>query len=93
MKYKIGSTLICNVEVFIDGQKKVCINKSKKDSEILQKSFLVIGIDHMMKTYKIIIDDDMVGWIINSFHIKHQHIDEKFINKKFTDITESFILE
>ena len=49
-------------------------------------------VDGKNQLYKIIVDNDICGWWVNGFHIENEKIDPRYLNKKFFDIQESFIL-
>jgi len=55
-------------------------------------NFPIAAIDAFMETYKVIIEQDMPGWDISKFHTKYQEVDEKYLGKRFYDITEALIL-
>lgn len=92
MKYSVGDQIICNVEIFKNGTKKLSVLAPKKDSEIETYYFTIVAVDENLELYKIIIPDDLVGWIISKFHIEHQHVDKEYYGKKFYDISESLTL-
>jgi hypothetical protein len=92
MKYSVGDWVICNVEIFKDGKKKLSILAPGKDSQIETQFFPIVAIDRNLELYKIIIADELVGWMIGKFHIEYQHVDKKFYGRKFYDIPESLIL-
>jgi len=57
------------------------------------KSFLIIGIPNKYtEYYPVLIEDKMLGWIINSFHVEYYQIDKKYLGKKFYDIDDSYVI-
>lgn len=93
MKYKVGDKVVVRVEVPKEGAKRVLIREPKPDSKIVEKTFTIVIKHELEQSYTIIIDDDMVGWYISVFHVKHNKVDEKYVGKKFYDVTEEFILK
>ncbi len=92
MNYSIGEFIFCNIEILNEGKSKISFSPNK-DSKIEKAEFLIVGVDEVAQTYKIILEDNMIGWNIGAWHVKHLDIDEKFLGKKFSDISESMILE
>lgn len=93
MKYKIGDMIVCNTEKPPEGMKRLLLNREPSSDSVLGSgSFQIVAKDEFMETYKIIIDDDMVGWQIGEFHIEHEKVPAAFKGKKFYDIHESFVL-
>lgn len=92
MKYHVGDIVSVNVEILKDKNKKISIVQPREDSEIEIMNFPIVAVDKVFQLYKIMIDQDIYGWYISKFHIKHQDIDAKLIGRKFYDITESLIL-
>lgn len=84
MKHKLGDLVSCKVEEK-NGQKRISVDKGE------EKKFEIILVDKLRSLYTIAIDDDMVGWTVSQWHVKNAKIDEKFVGKKFYDITEDFI--
>ena len=93
MSYAVNDEILCNVEVCPNGTKRILIREPDPLSGIEMMTFTVVAVDEPMGTYKVVIPEDVSGWIISRFHIKFQHVDEKFLGKKFYDITESLILD
>lgn len=94
MKYKINDNVLCDVEIRPNG--KYVVNKELLENAQLEedkpRTFKIIAKDKVSELYTILIDDDLVGWYINDFHIKHQEISPKFKGLKFFDIHEYYIL-
>lgn len=93
MKYKVGDKVVVKVEVPKKGWKRILIKEPRLNSEIISKTFPIATISEYLQTYTIIIDDDMLGWIIDGFHIVHCGVDRKFLGKKFYDIVDDLILK
>lgn len=93
LKYKVGDIVSLSVEIF-DGRKRLLGSRVAKEGAIVEeKLFPIVAIDETQKTYKIIIDDDMLGWVISGFHINYQDVPKVFLGKRFYDIVESYIGE
>lgn len=92
MNYKVGDTVPVTVEL-LDGRKRLLVARSpSKNSQLSVQQFQIVSIDTVMETYKIILDDDIVGWTITEFHIEYQKVPKVFKGKKFYDISEIHIL-
>lgn len=74
------------------GKRKIVMGDSDPASVVQEKTFPIVYKDEAEQSYIIIIDDDIIGWNINSFHIKHWDVDKKYLGKKFYDIYEQFIV-
>lgn len=92
MKYKIGDCIIVNTETPLGRQKRIMIGIPSVDSVLGSGSYQIVAKDELMQTYKIILDDDMLGWQISQFHIEHEKVPVVFRGKKFYDIHENFVL-
>ncbi len=92
MKYKVGDLVSVNVEVDKNKKRRLSIREPQPDSKIEIMNFPIVATDPSMETYKIIIEQDMPGWDISRFHTKYQEVDEKYLGKRFYDITEALIL-
>lgn len=93
MKYSVGDVIDCDVEILENGKKKICTPETSDEAKIELMSFEIVYVDEIMKTYKIIIDDNMSGWIIGKFAVKYEEVDEKFLGKKFYDLPESWVID
>lgn len=91
MKYKIGDQVTVQVEVQKSGAKKILTWPAKKDSKIINKSFIIIA--KYDSSYSVAIDDDMLGWTINNFHIDHHKVNKKYLGQKFSDINDEMIVK
>lgn len=89
--YKVGDRVICSVENQKDGIKRILIKEPLKDSKVIKKEFVIVHSDEVTQFYTVIVDDDMVGWVISKWHIKYWDIDVKFLNKRFYDVPEILI--
>lgn len=57
------------------------------------KSFTIIGMPNKYtELYTILLDDAILGWTINKFHVDNCGIDKKYLGKKFFDIDNSYII-
>jgi len=92
MKYKVGDQVVVKIEIPKEGCKRILIREPKPDSKIVEKTYPIAIKHEMEQSYTIIIDDDIVGWYISKFHVKYNNVDEKYLNKKFYDVTEEFIV-
>jgi hypothetical protein len=93
MKYKIGDKVSCQTETKANGSKKLLIGDPSQGSKVGKGTFLIVAKDEAFQTYKIIIDDDMIGWSISSWHISNMRLDNKLLGKKFYDVQEELIIE
>lgn len=92
MKYKIGDRIIVNTEILPNGQKRILVREPSHDSILGSGTYQIVAKNESMYTYKIIIDDDMSGWQIGSFHVEHERVPVAFKGKKFYDVHENFVL-
>lgn len=92
MKYKVGDQVVIRVEIPKEGHKRILIREPKPDSKIVEKICPIVIKHEIEQSYTIIIEDDIIGWYISKFHVKHNNVDEKYLNKKFYDVTEEFIV-
>lgn len=92
MKYHVGDMVTLNTEVRPGGGKYILSREPQEDCPLGNGSFQIVSRDEVLQTYKIIIDDDMVGWTISEFHIQHQGVASAFKYKKFWDVTEEYIV-
>lgn len=92
LKYKIGDCVIVNTETPPNKQKRILTREPTPDTLLGSGSYQVVAKDELMKTYKIILDDDMLGWQISMFHIQHERVPVAFQGKKFYDVQETFVL-
>lgn len=92
MKYKVGDQVVVRVEISKQGPKRIVIREPKSDSKLIEKDFPIVIYHPVEQTYTLIVDDDITGWTISAFQVKHNKVDEKYIGKKFYDVTEDFIL-
>lgn len=93
MNYSVGDEILCNIEVFHNGDKKISIREPQKNSVIEVMTFPIVSVDETTQTYKVIVPNDVSGWIISKFHIQFQHVSDKFMGKRFYDIAESLVLD
>lgn len=93
MKYKIKTRVVVKVEVPFSGNSKILTKEPAVDSKVIEKEFIIVAVNEQCQLYTIIIDDNMNGWIISQFHIKHCNVNPKYLGKKFYDITEPYVLK
>lgn len=93
MKYKIGDMVWVQTEIRKNGKKYVLTRFPEDENKLEKAKFQIIGVDPMMESYRLVIDDEMIGWEISNFHIEYENVPKGFKGKKFWDITESYILE
>jgi hypothetical protein len=93
MKYHVGDLISVKIKVQKNGRKSISYGNLSDGSTLEIKKFQVIGLNESMKTYKIIIDDDMIGWQISQFHIDHEGVAKAFLGKRFYDISENHVAE
>lgn len=79
--------------------KTAILNKRKKlvpsnyDGTHEVKSFIILRMPQEYDPfYMILIEDDMVGWVVTDFHILHMEVDSKYRGKKFFDVNETYFL-
>lgn len=92
MKYKIGDRITCNTETPPGGQKRILMREPSPDSILGSGSYQVVAKNELMNTYKIIIDDDMVGWQVSTFHVEYERVPAAFKGRKFYDVHASFVI-
>ena len=92
MKYNVGDYVKVAVDVSTDGKKRISTTPLQDGHKIEVFEFEVIMVDGKNQLYKILVDNDICGWWVNGFHIENEKIDPRYLNKKFFDIQESFIL-
>lgn len=92
MKYKIGDLIIVVTETRINGRRYIVTDKPAPKSKLLMGSFQIVAKNEVTQTYKIIIDDDMVGWQISQFHVDYENVAKAFNGKKFYDVVENCIV-
>ena len=93
MKYKVGDTVSVAIEI-LDGKKKLLGLRNLAQGSVLEiKDYPIVSINEFQGTYKLIIDDDVQGWIISKFHVQYEHVDNKYLGKKFYDVVELYITD
>lgn len=83
----------CRIETRPNGRKYVLAREPDSKSILSHGEFEIIIVHSKLETYTIVLPDDFVGWVIDTFDLNHYHVDNKFFGKRFWDITEEFILE
>lgn len=92
MKYKINDYILVKVEYQHLGNKRILIKDPLLNSKLIEQEFPIVYIDEVLQNYTIHIDDDIIGWIFDKWHVIHWKISDKLIGKKFYDINESILL-
>lgn len=92
MKYKVGDFVSLKIEVKNNSKSRILLPTDLVTSEVIEKYFAIISINYIDKYYMLLIDDDMIGWTINDWHIKYNDIDYKFLGKKFYEVNEQMII-
>lgn len=92
MKYNVGDVVTCNTETPVNKQKRIVVKIPSVDSVLGSGHFQIVSKDETNQTYKVIIENDMLGWDISMFHIQHEKVPVAFNGKKFYDVPEIFIL-
>lgn len=93
MIYKVGDMVTCYVETQSNGRKKILVKTALEGSKVTKQTFRIAYVNNGLETYVIEIDDDMVGWNFNNFHIKYYKLPTKLFGKRFCDIKHYIILE
>lgn len=97
MTYKVGDCVVCEVETTKNNNKKVIIHNGEISSEIEEANFTIIKAyfpfeGAKQKTYMILLPNDYVGWVVSQFHVKYMDVAACFLDQKFWEVTEEFIL-
>ena len=87
LKYKVGDKIICR----IDG-KRILITEHEAPESLKTQSFEIIYIDDKYDSYGVIVDENMIGWLVSNYHIKILKVNEKFNGKRFYELTENNII-
>lgn len=89
---KVGDIISCKVAI-INKKPKIVEKTYTKDH--LVKFFEIIGIVNYYENcngYLILIGDDYTGWNISKFHIENLSVPNKFLFKKFYEISSLHII-
>lgn len=92
-KYNIGDFVKVKT-AFFSSKEKIVLPSFDGDFKI--KSFEIIykykHYQDMPVYYTLNVDNEMLGWLIGSWHILHQEIDKKFLNCRFYEVSEEYFL-
>lgn len=87
---------MCAVETRKSGYKHVLNHDPDPSLELTevpgQIAAIIYDFEGAPPSYRIIIPDDMAGWIISTWHVLHQKVAAAFVGKKFSDVSEDFII-
>lgn len=92
MKYKVGDVIICNTEKPANGPKRILMREPSPESTLGSGAYQIVAKSETFGTYKIIIDEDMTGWQISSFHVEHEGVPAAFKGRRFYDVHENFVI-
>ena len=93
MNHKINQNVLVKVEVQKSGRKSVLTKEPRKSSTVIEQLFKIVLINETCQLYSIVIDDDMLGCYLDTFHVAHCNLDKKYLGKKFVEINDSLILK
>jgi hypothetical protein len=98
IKYKVKDIVLCQVEIRKNGDKAILSRILGPEEQIKLESqqFEIIAINQiypesLYHMHTILVEDNMIGWIIGKFHTQHYKINQSFYGKKFWDLTEEFM--
>lgn len=58
------------------------------------KTFTILSCPNEYNSfYSILVEDRMLGWIINQTHLDYNLIDKKYLGKKFFDVDNSYFIK
>ena len=93
MRYKVGEVVQVAVEI-LNGSKRLLGLRDPAEGSVLEiRDCPIVAINESQGTYKLILDDDVLGWVISKFHVRYEHVDEKYLGKNFYDVSESYITD
>lgn len=92
MNYKVGAKIGCRV-ITPPGKYKHIVKNSNESTESFDlEYFQIVHVSEIMRTYMIIIEDDMPGGVVSMFHVAHLNVPKAFLFRKFTDISECHVV-
>ena len=71
MKYKVGDVVVCKTAILPSGLKRILIQEPQEDWKVGNGSFQIAAIHSLTESYSLIIEDDMLGWVVGEFQIQH----------------------
>ncbi len=97
-KYKIGDVVQCRIETRPSGIKYIYYFDRESKFPLEEKEVQIIGTQPLYSGatdnhYIILVPDDVTGFMISYFHINNWGIAKTFLNKKFWEIEEKFLLK
>jgi hypothetical protein len=93
MRYKVGEVVQVAVEILNGSKRLLGLRDPAEGSTLEIKDYPIVAINESQGTYKLILDDDVLGWVISKFHVRFEHVDEKYLGKNFYDVSESYITD
>ena len=92
MSHKIGSKVSC----LVLNKSKVYLGELVSNLKLEPQSFEIVAseplyTDSKDKLYTLLLEDNMVGWTFNKWHVEHWNINEKLLGKKFTQVSDAII--
>lgn len=83
---------VTNLKVaIINGDKMLVTADYKEEHEV--RPFTVLRVPQKTNLhYMILVDEDIAGWNISEFHVLYMGVEAKYLNKKFFDIDEDYII-
>lgn len=62
--------------------------------ETKEKEFLILSCPNDTNDfYTVLVEDHMLGWIIDLTHITYNNINKRFLGKKFFDVNEEYFID
>lgn len=87
---KKGQTVKIKTAI-VNGNTTLVPKDYKQKHEV--KSFTIISTPNKYNEfYSIQIDDSILGWYINIFHVSYLNVDKKYLGKKFFDVNENYFV-
>lgn len=76
----------------INGYEKLVPKYYEKEHKI--KEFIVLTVPNYANMfYSILIEDQMLGWVVDLSHITYFDVSKKYLGKKFFDVNEEYFLD
>lgn len=93
MKFSIGETVRCNTEIRKNGRKYILVHEPQEDTVLSSDIFQVVGRNQKNGMLTLLVEDDVVGFMIDDYKIKDCKISEFFKGKKYFDVPIEFIMK